>query len=173
MITRSVEYPGPVSLTALSAGGMGTADTAGSDDSNVNDGFLGVALRRVSDGAYVASTRARCPAGDLEGYCSGPFLCIIHTRRSTREHAHQKPPLGTPEPIEILAAGVVGETYTIDIIDNYSGGPPNFESFQSTFTCDIISTDTAAYKSILTIEVRYFIAALCLAWDTCKSNAQQ
>ena len=77
LITRSVEYPGPVSLTALSAGGMGTADTAGSDDSNVNDGFLGVALRRVSDGAYVASTRARCPAGNLEGYCSGIKLHTI------------------------------------------------------------------------------------------------
>jgi hypothetical protein len=82
--------------------------------------------------------------------------------------------LGTPEPIEILAAGVVGEAYTIDIIDNYSGGPPNFESFQSTFTWSVsISTVTAAYKSVLIIEVRYFNAALCLAWDTCKSNAQQ
>ena len=40
---------------------------------------------------------------------------------------------GTPERVEIPVAGIAGEKYTIDVIDNYFGGPSSFEPFQRTF----------------------------------------
>ena len=98
-IVRSPEVWGPVTFSALTAGGMGTAVGPGPNDRTINAGFMGFALRRVSDGAYVAATRATCPAGSLTGYCSG-----------------------TPERVEIPISGEAGEKYTIDVIDNYFGG---------------------------------------------------
>jgi hypothetical protein len=92
LITRSSELWGPVSFSAMTAGGMGTADSPGADDANLNDGFIGVAIRRVSDGAYVASTRAVCPAGSAVGYCSGSW-----------------------EPISIAATGVAGEQVSVSL----------------------------------------------------------
>ena len=75
-----------------------------------------------------------------------PFYALF-TRAAVRANVLIRNLLGTPEPIEILAAGVVGETYTIDIIDNYSGGPPNFELSQRTFTWSVpISTVTVSYR---------------------------
>ena len=93
-MTRSHEFWGPVSFTYNAMGGSGSAATAGANENNVNAGFMGAALRRVSDGAYVASVRHPCTGG-----CAGQIEQVV-----------------MPE------TGVAGEKYTIDLIDNYSGG---------------------------------------------------
>ena len=117
LITRSMELWGPVSLTYNAVGGKGTADSPGADENNITPGFMGgtprstifarvfppslkeaaactVALRRVSDGAYVGSTRHPCTGG-----CSG-----------------QK------EQASFTNLGEAGVKYTVDVIDNYQGG---------------------------------------------------
>jgi hypothetical protein len=99
LITRSAAMWGPVSFTAMLAGGMGSAETAGADDQTIADGFIGLAVRKVSDGSYVGSVRAKCPAGTAFGFCSGTW-----------------------ESVSMPPTGVAGEQYTIDIIDNYAGG---------------------------------------------------
>jgi hypothetical protein len=88
-VTRSQELWGPVSFTYNAMGGAGSAATAGANENNVNAGFMGAALRRVSDGAYVASVRHPCTGG-----CAGQI-----------------------EQVVMAESGVAGEKYTIDVND--------------------------------------------------------
>ena len=60
LVTRSQELWGPVSFTYTAMGGNGGSATAGADENNVAAGFMGAALRKVSDGTYVASARHPC-----------------------------------------------------------------------------------------------------------------
>ena len=94
LVTRSQELWGPVSFTYNAMGGNGGSATAGADENNVAAGFMGAALRRVSDGTYVASARHPCTGG-----CAGQLEQVVMTE-----------------------TGNSGEKYTIDFIDNFSGG---------------------------------------------------
>jgi len=94
LVTRSAELWGPVSFTYNAMGGAGSSATAGPDEGNVAAGFMGAALRRVSDGTYVASVRHPCTGG-----CAGQI-----------------------EQVVLGETGNAGEKYTIDLIDNYAGG---------------------------------------------------
>ena len=47
-------------MVATVVGGQGSADSPGPNDAAIADGFLGLALRRVSDGAYVDFVRNPC-----------------------------------------------------------------------------------------------------------------
>ena len=80
-------------MVATVVGGQGSADSPGPNDAAIADGFLGLALRRVSDGAYVDFVRNPCNGG-----------------------------CGHAETISISKQGDPGEQYTIDVIDNYNGG---------------------------------------------------
>ena len=90
LVTRSQELWGPVSFTYSAMGGAGSATDVGADENNVNNGFMGAALRKVSDGTYVASVRHPCTGG-----CAGQI-----------------------EQVVMAETGDAGEKYTIDIIDN-------------------------------------------------------
>ena len=83
-----------MAFTYDAMGGAGSSETAGPDENNVAAGFMGAALRNVDTGAYVASVRHPCTGG-----CSGQR-----------------------EQVSMESTGEAGQKYTIDVIDNYSGG---------------------------------------------------
>ena len=108
---------GPIGFTAMIRGGHASDQKSpGTDDQNIADGFIGLALRKVSDGSYVGSVHAKCgcnPHGP-----GVPETVLDATQCSGVS------PNNCPDGEEFVAlppTGVAGERYTIDIIDDYAG----------------------------------------------------
>ncbi len=100
LLTRSPPYWGPIAFSFDIYGGEGTcpdnspptaACGPGPSDNAIADQFIGVALRKVSDGTYLDHARAGCD----------PNCGQMVTRSISKQ-------------------GDAGEQYTIDVIDNYN-----------------------------------------------------
>jgi hypothetical protein len=121
LITRSPEMWGPISFTAMIVGGFSVnhPGKVGTDDQNIADGFIGLALRKVSDGSYVGSVHAKCGCNP-----HGPGGLDVVLEDSAFAQCGGVSPNNCPDGPEFVSlppTGVAGEKYTIDIIDNYVG----------------------------------------------------
>jgi hypothetical protein len=130
LITRSPEMWGPIGFTAMIVGGtLGNEPDrgvkVGTDDQNIADGFIGLALRKVSDGSYVGSVHNKCgcnPHGP--GVLTEVVLDTTPNAESAAAQCNGVSPNACPDGPEFVSlppTGVAGEKYTIDIIDNYAG----------------------------------------------------
>ena len=97
LLTRSPEYWGPIAASWTAMGGNGGGQNVYLDPSDTTSGiapgFMGFALRRVSDGSYIDTAVLQCTGG-----------------------------CGQVEQLSFAKQGVPGEKYTIDMIDHYAGG---------------------------------------------------